>query len=294
MKDAYRLIEHRIMESDLTRRTIAKLCKEIGPRPMCSPAMKEAAEYVAAEFRTLGLQNVRCESVSLPKWTPGTSTITLDDGSTVPNIQFSFNEDCSVGGRLLDVRHGLPRDLDRLGKMAEGCVLLMFCENPGGSPRGWNPLEKVRLAGKHGARGIIFMDARPVFGAAGGNSTVGGDIAAGVQNAAENPAEHLRAASYGGLYAGVKGGMPVTAVPFTEGVKLKRRPGETGVRIDIKGNRIEKGEDFNVVGDLGPSEQANHCLLSTHLDTVYKQSGRVGQRFPVSPDCWRSCVTATS
>src|SRR5260370_19176883 len=55
------------LNDDYAYRQVAHLTENIGPRPSGSPHARAAAEYVAAEFRKLGLE-VRLQSVTVPHW----------------------------------------------------------------------------------------------------------------------------------------------------------------------------------------------------------------------------------
>ena len=64
------------LNDDYAYRQVAHLTENIGPRPSASPQARAAAEYVAAEFRKLGLE-VRLQQVTVPHWVRGAETAAL-------------------------------------------------------------------------------------------------------------------------------------------------------------------------------------------------------------------------
>src|SRR5262245_49446945 len=61
------------LESDYAYRQVAHLSNNIGPRLSGSTQAQKAVDYVASEFKTLGL-DVRLEKVVVPHWVRGEET----------------------------------------------------------------------------------------------------------------------------------------------------------------------------------------------------------------------------
>src|ERR1700738_4653782 len=69
-------LQQEALKSDYAYRQLAHLANNIGPRLSGSAQAQAAVEYVAAEFRKLGLE-VKLEKVMVPHWVRGEETAAL-------------------------------------------------------------------------------------------------------------------------------------------------------------------------------------------------------------------------
>ncbi len=98
------------LDDDYAYQQVAHLTENIGPRPSGSAQSVKAAQYVADEMRSLGLE-VRLEEVKVPHWVRGTETAELVDynGQTPGTIQRIMVT--SLGGSTSTPADGLTADV---------------------------------------------------------------------------------------------------------------------------------------------------------------------------------------
>lgn len=83
------------------------LCREVGPRPAGSAAMREPAESLAEEWRGFGAANVHTEPVPVRAWDEAESSVeTLAPIQRLYNsVQSVYSSSGTVEGWVVDAGH---------------------------------------------------------------------------------------------------------------------------------------------------------------------------------------------
>ena len=127
-------IQTAALQSDYGYTRLDYLCNKIGPRMSGSPQAAAAVQYVAEQFRELGLE-VSLEPVSVPHWVRGQETAEL---VKIPGAQPGFKQKVIVtalGGSVATPPEGITapvvvvkdfEELDKLGKEAVRGKIVLF------------------------------------------------------------------------------------------------------------------------------------------------------------------------
>ena len=245
---------------DYAYKQVAYLTENIGPRPSGSAQSVKAAQYVADQMRSLGLE-VRLEEVKVPHWVRGAETAELVDfPGQVPNTtQRVFVT--SLGGSS-----STPAD----GLTAEVVVARNFSELAS--------LGRSRVAGKI----VLFNFPFDTRKADAGHALDAYSEAviyrgAGAKAAAELGAVASLIRSVGGAeyrlpHTGysVPAGIPAGAVAAEDASLIAdlATQGKVRLRLTLVSQNLPETTGYNVVADLKGSEHPEQVVVvSGHLDS---------------------------
>ncbi len=226
--------------ADAINRHLQVLCREIGNRLAATKAERRAAEYVADQMETLGLENVTLESFPFHLW--GYETARVDvlsgDGRSIECIPVANSRPTPAEGveaEVVYVDHATPADL-ALHDL-EGKLLLIWGLHEGDT-------RKLHQLNSCGAAGLLWVDDR---------FPVEWPVSAG--------------APYGWRDIIT---LPQVTVPYWEALEIAKM---TAPRVRLVSDAWrEAGDSVNVWGDLpGGSDEMVH--MTAHLDSVIVGTG---------------------
>jgi carboxypeptidase Q len=248
------------LTDDYAYKQVAHLTENIGPRPSGSPQSVKAAQYVADEMRSLGLE-VHLEDVKVPHWARGAETAELTDfPGQVPNTSQRI-EVTSLGGST-----STPAD----GLTAEVVVVRNFNELAS--------LGRNKVAGKI----VLFnfpFDTRKAEAGYGldayGEAVIyrtSGAKAAADQGAVASLIRSVGGAEYRLPHTGfsVPAGIPAGAVAAEDATLIAdlAAQGKVRMRLTLISQRLPETTGYNVVADLRGSEHPEqYVVVSGHLDS---------------------------
>ena len=248
------------LTDDYAYQQVAHLTENIGPRPSGSAQSVKAAQYVADQMRSLGLE-VRLEEVKVPHWVRGAETADLIDfPGQVPNtMQRVFVT--SLGGSSSTPAEGLT---------AEVVVVRNFSE--------LTSLGRAKIAGKIVLFNFPFdtrkADAGHALDAYGEAVVYRG---AGAKEAAELGAVASLIRSVGGAeyrlpHTGysVPAGIPAGAVAAEDASLIAdlAMQGKVRIHLTLISQNLPETTGYNVVADLKGSEHPEQVVVvSGHLDS---------------------------
>ncbi len=216
------------------------LCREVGTRPSGSPAMGQAAELLAEQWRGFGAANVHTEPVSLNAWDEADSRVEILSPvqRSYTSVQCVYSGSGTVTGQIIDARDLGSEELGTLGEDIRGAIVLVKGHEISGSK--FEPMsKKVSLAEKAGASAVLLASRHP-----------------------ELPAIEClsRPAS-----------IPVIGLSGNDASELAAIVGEQTVQARIRaGGHSREATCVNLVGELGPDKAADEIIiLSAHLDCYY-------------------------
>lgn len=216
------------------------LCREIGPRPPGSAAMREAANLLAAEWQAFGMQHVHTESVPVMAWDEAESSVTMlePNARAYPSIHCANSAAGIVEGELVDVGNGGPEDLERVGQRLPGAIALLKGHVVSGGK--YEPLQKrVTAVEEAGAAAVLLASAHAA----------------------------LPAIQY--MYRPVS--IPVLGLAGDEAGELADLVSRTTVRGSVEAQGCARDTScVNLIGEMGTAEEPNEVIiLSAHLDGYY-------------------------
>jgi Zn-dependent M28 family amino/carboxypeptidase len=248
------------LTDDYAYKQVAHLTENIGPRPSGSTQSVKAAQYVADEMRSLGLE-VHLEDVKVPHWARGAETAELTDfPGQVPNTSQRI-EVTSLGGST-----STPAD----GLTAEVVVVRNFNELAS--------LGRNKVAGKI----VLFnfpFDTRKAEAGYGldayGEAVIyrtSGAKAAADQGAVASLIRSVGGAEYRLPHTGfsVPAGIPAGAVAAEDATLIAdlAAQGKVRMRLTLISQRLPETTGYNVVADLRGSEHPEqYVVVSGHLDS---------------------------
>jgi Zn-dependent M28 family amino/carboxypeptidase len=248
------------LSDDYAYQQVAHLTENIGPRPSGSAQSVKAAQYVADQMRSLGLE-VRLEEVKVPHWVRGAETAELIDfPAQVPNTtQHLFVT--SLGGSSSTPADGLTaevvvvRDFSELaslgrGKVAGKIVLFNF------------PFDTPKADAGHALD--AYSEAVVYRGA--------GAKAAAELGAVASLIRSVGGADYRLPHTGysVPAGIPAGAVAAEDASLIADLSSQGKVRMHLTliSQDLPQTTGYNVVADLKGSEHPEQIVVvSGHLDS---------------------------
>jgi len=248
------------LTDDYAYKQVAHLTENIGPRPSGSAQSVKAAQYVADEMRSLGLE-VRLEEVKVPHWVRGAETAELIDfPGQVPNtVQRVFVT--SLGGSSSTPAAGLTaevvvvRNFSELvslgrGKVAGKIVLFNF------------PFDTRKADAGHALD--AYSEAVVYRGA--------GAKAAAELGAVASLIRSVGGADYRLPHTGysVPAGIPAGAVAAEDASLIADLSAQGTVRMHLTliSQDLPETTGYNVVADLKGSEHPEQVVVvSGHLDS---------------------------
>ena len=151
-------IEASINASPHFKRLMQTFCREIGPRPAGSPAMRRGAEFLAEQWKELGAHEVHTEELPVRAWEDGGAELQVlsPQRRKYPSIQSINSASGIVSGSLVNAGTLTLSELSRLGGSIRGSVVLLT-KVRGISGGKYIPLQKViSLTEAAGAIGALF------------------------------------------------------------------------------------------------------------------------------------------
>ena len=248
------------LADDYAYQTVAHLTENIGPRPVGSPQLQAAVEYVSAELRRLGLE-VHLEEVSARRWTRGPESAELVECPGQAPGSFQKIVVTALGGNR-------PTPAD--GLTAEVITVTSF--------------EQLAALGREGVAGkiVLFNTHFDQRKADNGFSLDAYDEAVvyrgtGAKAAAELGAVASLVRSVGGAdyrlpHAGgsTAAGIPQGAVTSEDADLIAdlTSQGKVRMRLTLTGETGAAVPSYNVVADLKGSEHPEQIVIvSGHLDS---------------------------
>ncbi len=248
------------LTDDYAYKQVAHLTENIGPRPSGSAQSVKAAQYVADEMRSLGL-DVRLEEVKVPHWVRGAETAELVDfPGQVPNtVQRVFVT--SLGGSSSTPADGLTaevvvvRNFNELaslgrGKIAGKIVLFNF------------PFDTRKADAGHAldaySEAVVYRSA--------------GAKAAAELGAVASLIRSVGGADYRLPHTGysVPAGIPAGALAAEDASLIADLSAQGKVRMHLTliSQELPETTGYNVVADLKGSEHPEQVVVvSGHLDS---------------------------
>jgi len=220
---------------------------DIGPRPTGSRAMKRAAAFLAEELARIGARNVHTEPVSVLAWREGQPTLELraPRRRAYDTVQQVHSAAGKVAGPLIDAGAGSHEELARIGKRAEGAVLLVHGNIVTGGKA--EPIAiRLRRMSERRAAAILVRRMYPGYG------------------------PEIRVAS---PRADVP--VPVLGVSYEEGHELASvaRRGRARVALEASGKSY-RTRCVNLVAEMGRARAAGEVvILGAHLDHFHTNPG---------------------
>ncbi len=252
------------LSSDYAYVQLAHLCNNIGPRLSGSPQAQQAAQYVAAQMRTLGL-DVRLEKVMVPHWVRGAETAELvqfagQAPETTQKIVLT-----ALGGSVATPAPGLTAEVvvvdsfEHLASLGRGKI------------EGKIVLFNTRFDKQMAAQGFA-LDAY-------GQAVVyrgGGPSAAARLGAVASLVRSVGGADYrlphtGALaYASDAPKIPAAAVAAEDSdlIAYLTAQGTVRIHLTLTPQTLPDVESYNVIADLKGSEHPEQVIIvSGHLDS---------------------------
>jgi hypothetical protein len=238
-----------IGDGQFAGRLMTTLCREIGPRPPASAAMRAAQQLLADELRNAGATSVATEPVNVFAWTDRPASLAVDlarGGSTrYPVYQHVHTAPGEVAGELVDVGYATAAELDAARVRPGAMALSHTYDRPGAGGAYVTIQQKFSAIWERGFAGIV---ARGL------------------------PGTGLPQIELVGVTSDAP--VPVVGVSAEAGDELAAaaQAGRVGARIMTAG-ASRHDRCANLVATLGPADAENAILLSAHLDTFDNNPG---------------------
>ena len=225
---------------------IQALCDDIGVRWAGSDGDLRAAQYIAEQYATYGLENVEMEPFPLKTWRCDSVAITVagEESWVIDARPTLFCSAVSVTGPLVDAGYGMPHELARLDGRLQGAIAVMDTGfEPFSTPRPFT----TRLAdlSSEGVRVVLTPSPH------GGRRTM------------HTSANDWRDGDVGG------GPLPTIQTSREDGARLRNRAAR-GATVTVNVDAIDiESSSRNVVSTLpGETWPEEHLLLGAHFDTT--------------------------
>ena len=232
-----------IRSSPYGERLMRYFCREIGPRPTGSSAMRQAVEALAEEWQALGAVSVHSESVPVVAWNEADSQVQLDR-TTYDSLQAIHSAAGTVEGPLLVVGGGDAEALRQLGGAVRGTVVLMRGHEISAG-KYESTQRRVYVLQEAGAVGVILVSQQAAL-----------------------PAIEF-------MYPNKPVRIPVVSVSGKDGEHLAALASDSQVRARIQtGGRSRQATCLNLIGEIGPDRAPEEVIvLGAHLDCFYLSPG---------------------
>ncbi|MCX7894708.1 MAG: M20/M25/M40 family metallo-hydrolase [Thermoanaerobaculum sp.] len=222
------------------------LCDRIGPRPSWSPAYARAVQWAAEVMRQDGLENVRLQPVTVPRWERGFARLLLLQPAQreMPVVALGG----SVGASGVEAPVVVVKNLEEVGPEVKGKVVVYAF--PMSKPQDYGPGSRIRSQGasraaQHGAVAVLLRS--------------------------------LATASLGTPHTGMlryeEGIPPIPAAAITQEdadwlARLAAAGVEAVVRLEMDCGPRGTAVAHNVIGELRGGEKPEEVvLLGAHLDS---------------------------
>jgi aminopeptidase YwaD len=218
------------------------LCDDFGSRFSGTPEERMAADFIADQFRSYGLESVRLESYPYAGWSRGQATLRVvaPFEKEIDCISLPY---CPAGrweSEMTDVGMGTPADFERLGASIPSTLVVASSRSPHGFGRWIHRKEKFDRAVLAGADAFIFVSETGGLGPETGS----------LQNDRAAP-------------------IPGISIRYEDGAFLQRMTRRHGrLRLSLETTDInEPRTSWNVVGEIkGNSAPDEIIVLGSHYD----------------------------
>jgi len=227
---------------------LAELCDRFGPRLAGSENLERAIEWVVAEMKKDGLENVRAEKVMVPHWVRGHEWAEITRPARRPLVMLGLGNSVGTGPSGVEADLLVVRSFDELTAKAgeaRGKIVLFNVPFTGYGP---TVTYRSRGASEAARRGAVGMLLRSV-GLPG-----------------------LRTPHTGALnYSADAPKIPAAAIAFEDADMLQRRilRGESlRVKLYMEARMLPEAESANVVGEIiGREKPEEIVVVGGHLDS---------------------------
>jgi carboxypeptidase Q len=238
--------------------TLRSLTESVGPRFAGTTGDRKAVEWALAALRAQGFVNVRAEPVTVPRWTRGTASVQVMDGTTPIELPaLALGGSVGTDGAPLDAEAIAVTTLDELERLTvsqvQGKIVFLYdrmLETRDGID--YSPTVRIRTAGAIAAarRGAVALVIRSVG--------TGDD-------------DHPHTGSL--RYADGVPRIPAFAIGNRSADRLLERLARGPVRLRLRSTARCEGtaQSANVIGEIPgrvagtPDEQ--YVVLGAHLDS---------------------------
>ena len=238
--EADRRIADRINASPHAKRLLTTLCRQVGPRPAGSAAMRQAAGLLAGEWRSIGAREVHTERVPVLAWEEGESSVRAigPTAHSLDSVHCVNSAPGTVSGALVVAGESELAGSSGPGRELRGAIVLMKGHEVSGGK--YEPMQRrISRAERAGAAAVLLAGRHP-------------DLPV---------IDHM--------YRPVS--VPVVSLPGKQAARLAELASRNAlqVRIEAEG-RCREASCVNLVGTIGPQAPAGELVvLSAHLDGYY-------------------------
>jgi aminopeptidase YwaD len=220
-----------------TMDNLVVLCDDYNSRWPGSGDDRKACDYMAAKLEDYGLEDVHLESLTLPGWNRGSSTLTVTSPKEkeIPCIALPHSASGGVEGDLVFLGDGPVDVYEKRRDEIEGNIVMVTSRTPPGMGRPLHRNEKFQRSVLAGAAGFIFMNHYPTYGPPTG---------------------------------GISPLVPSMGVSYEEGCYLQRlldRKGRVKLRMETECENLDV-ESWNVIADLPGAMDDEIVIYGGHYD----------------------------
>ncbi|TRO49022.1 M20/M25/M40 family metallo-hydrolase [Candidatus Bathyarchaeota archaeon] len=235
--DVDRRILGEVYGSTETMENLVVLCDDYNSRWPGSGDDRRACDYMVAKLEEYGLEDVHLESLTLPGWNRGSSTLTVKSPKEkeIPCIALPHSASGGAEGDLVFLGDGPVDIYEKRGDEIDGNIVMVTSRTPAGMGRSLHRNEKFQRSVLAGAAGFIFMNHYPTYGPPTG---------------------------------GISPIVPSIGVSYEEGSYLQRllgRKGRVKLRIETECENVDV-ESWNVVADLPGELDDETVVYGGHYD----------------------------
>lgn len=232
---ARRTLARSIQASPHPGRLMRTLCREIGPRPPGSAAMRQAQNFLRREWMGFEAANVQPEPVLLDGWKPGLAAVRMiaPFDRRFEGIQAIHSSSGTVCAPLIDGGTLAFADVQRLGEHAREAILMVDGHQISGGS--FEPVQKrISLAEALGAAAVLLAGWHPV----------------------RPSIQFLNRAR-----------LPVISVAGATARKLRQLLRTKAVRLRLEtAGQTRRVSCRNLIGELGPRHATELLIACAHLD----------------------------
>lgn len=212
---------------------------ELGFRNSASDAEHKAADYLAAEMKELGLEDIEKIPVTVDKWQFNGASLKVKGMKKIEPVSYASygTDEDGITAEIVDVGDGTASNYE--GKDVKGKIVVASVDQ-------WNeywinlPMEEAKA---HGAAAIVTY-------ARGGYSQVSDD-AINIQDICTSPS------------------IPCVSVSKNQGEALKKADGKEATLIVDNEISLNDGTSYNVVGKIKGKSSDQQIIYSAHYDAYF-------------------------
>lgn len=238
-------IDAEISASGQAQALLQELTSKIGARVSGTPEGERAETFAHEQFKRFGYGNARFEPFVFDAWTRGPLSLEIDGRVTSAIALGHAPAKTELTAQLVDIGNGNPEDYAVAPERVRGKVVLAYSGNLPGTPKGIAArprYEKIAVARRYGAAGVILISAAP------GNAVATGS---------------------GRLASDTGPSLPAVMVGHDDGMSLKTRLARKPLPVEWQmTNSLFQATPRNVIATLEGSEPSDeHIVFGGHLDS---------------------------